>query len=95
MPLVLWLFSEAKYAYSKDVPIIPIKVNADFEPCGWLGALVGTSMYYVVGSEESLQKNFPNLLRAIKKIKRKTIVASPVTQPPVKPGKEFKLLSTK
>ena len=84
-----FLFTEAKYAYNKDVPIIPVKVSADFEPRGWLGALVGTSLYYVVDSEETLQKNFPNLLRAIKKIKCKAVAAPPVTQPPIKPGKDM------
>ncbi|XP_072021475.1 uncharacterized protein [Amphiura filiformis] len=55
---------EAEYAYNRNVPIIPLKVD-HFKPDDWLGAFCGTKMYYHVGTDEMLNKNWSGLLRDI------------------------------
>ncbi|XP_072021479.1 uncharacterized protein [Amphiura filiformis] len=55
---------EAEYAYKRNVPIIPLKID-DFTPDGWLGAICGSNMYYHVGTDEMLNTSWSGLLRDI------------------------------
>ena len=57
--------TEAEYAFLKNKTIIPLKVDDDFEPSGWLGPLIGARLYYRMDTEALLLKNFPDLRRAI------------------------------
>jgi len=38
--------AEAEYAFNLRKPIIPILVEQNYRPDGWLGALLGTKLYY-------------------------------------------------
>ena len=60
-----YIYTEAEYAFQKNKTIIPLKVEADFEPSGWLGPLIGTRLYYRMDTDSLLLKNFPDLRRAI------------------------------
>jgi hypothetical protein len=39
---------EAQYAFQKKKPIIPLKLTQGYEADGWLGLLLGTSMWYAL-----------------------------------------------
>ena len=60
-----YIYTEAEYAFQKNKTIIPLKVDDDFEPSGWLGPLIGTRLYYRMDTDELLRRNFPDLLRAM------------------------------
>eukprot|EP00026_Physarum_polycephalum_P003814 Phypoly_transcript_03830.p1 GENE.Phypoly_transcript_03830~~Phypoly_transcript_03830.p1 ORF type:complete len:610 (+),score=59.25 Phypoly_transcript_03830:475-2304(+) len=38
--------TEAEYAYTMRKPIIPLKMEKDYSADGWLGALLGSKLYY-------------------------------------------------
>jgi len=38
--------AEAEYAFNLRKPIIPVLVEPNYRPDGWLGAILGTKMYY-------------------------------------------------
>ncbi|XP_077984364.1 uncharacterized protein LOC144438999 [Glandiceps talaboti] len=57
--------SEAEYTYKLQKPYIPIRVEPNYSPDGWLGILVGTRLYFDFSSDELLEKNFDNLVREL------------------------------
>ena len=42
---------EAQYALQKKKPLVPLKLVQDYEADGWLGLLLGTSMWYAMYGE--------------------------------------------
>ncbi|XP_070553248.1 uncharacterized protein [Ptychodera flava] len=57
--------SEAEYTYKLQKSYIPIRVERNYSPDGWLGILVGTKLYFDFASDELLGRNFQNLVREI------------------------------
>ena len=45
--------------------IIPLLLEADYEPDGWLGLVQGMDLYYAFSSDEELDKNMPKLLKLL------------------------------
>ena len=48
------VFAEAEYTYSQRKDIIPLLLQQGYIPDGWLGALVGTRIYFDLTEEETL-----------------------------------------
>ena len=57
--------SEAKYAFKCKKPIIPIKVEEDYEADGWLGILTATKKYIRAYDDDVLDKDMLQLLREL------------------------------
>ncbi|XP_072027470.1 uncharacterized protein [Amphiura filiformis] len=70
--------TEAEYAYTKNVPIIPLKIDDDFKPSSWLGPVIGASLYYRVDNDKMLNDSWPGILRAIQRFCKKTVVEETV-----------------
>ena len=47
--------------------MIPLKYEK-YTPTGWLGILVNAHLYYDVQTDESLMKNLPEIIKAIKAV---------------------------
>ena len=45
--------------------MIPLLLEADYKPDGWLGLVLGMELYYAFYSEEELDKNMPKLLKLL------------------------------
>ena len=58
-------FTEAQYASHRNVPIIPLKYEEDFNASDWLGLLISSTLYYDVHSDESLMRNLPDIKKAL------------------------------
>jgi hypothetical protein len=61
---------EAQYALQKKKPFIPLKLTRGYEADGWLGLLLGTSMYYAfygdtLASESAFETLMESLCREI------------------------------
>ena len=60
--------TEAEYAYSLRKPIVPVKVQKDWHPTGWLGALLGTKLYFELCELDlSNPKNLEPLLQEMQR----------------------------
>ncbi|XP_072020914.1 uncharacterized protein [Amphiura filiformis] len=57
--------SEASYATKKKKPVIPLLLEKDYEPDGWLGILLGTKLYYRFCTEEDMVSNMVGLIKEI------------------------------
>jgi len=59
--------TEAEYAFTLKKPIIPLKMEKDYVPDGWLGALLGSKLYHEFSSLEApaFASPFPVLVKAI------------------------------
>ena len=64
--LSLSVIKEAEYAYKLDKKVIPILVEDGYNPDGWLGILQGTKLYYKCCTDAQIQKQMPEIVRAIK-----------------------------
>ena len=56
---------EATYAYKLERKIIPLQLEADYQPDGWLGLVQGMDLYYAFYSDKELDKNMPKLLELL------------------------------
>ncbi|XP_064620815.1 uncharacterized protein LOC135483734 [Lineus longissimus] len=57
--------SEAEYAYRMNKEIIPIMVQANYRPDGWLGLLIGTKLYYDFSGKHPFDKKLAELIRVL------------------------------
>ena len=63
--MFLSLHTEASYAYKLQKKVIPLLMEAEYKPDGWLGILQGMDLYYSFYSDDHLDTNMPKLLEAI------------------------------
>jgi len=57
---------EAEYAVRLQKPIIPLIMQSDYMPLGWLGIIIGSKIYYkFCGDQLSFDQKFPSLLKEI------------------------------
>ena len=63
---LLFGFSESEYAYKLAKPIVPLLMERDYKPDGWLGALLGMQLYADLSSEDALETKMNDVLRMIK-----------------------------
>ena len=57
--------SEASYAYKKRRPIVPLMMEEGYDPDGWLGALVGLKLYFVMYSKHQVEQQLANLMQEL------------------------------
>ncbi|XP_072019573.1 uncharacterized protein [Amphiura filiformis] len=57
--------SEAKYASKKKKDVIPLLLENDYDPDGWLGFMLGTKLYYKFCSDDEMTRNMEGLLREL------------------------------
>ena len=57
--------AEATYAYKKKKHVIPLLIESEYKPEGWLDILIGTKLYYKVFSVAELKKNISAITKAI------------------------------
>ncbi|XP_072019557.1 uncharacterized protein [Amphiura filiformis] len=55
--------SEAKYASKKNKHIVPLLLEADYDPDGWLGILLGTKLFYKFCSDDEMTKKHGRTLQ--------------------------------
>ena len=59
---------EAVYANTKNKQIIPLRLEADYEPDGWLGALCLTRLYYDFSDPEKFDDGWSKLHAQLKEL---------------------------
>ncbi|KAK3610000.1 hypothetical protein CHS0354_032345 [Potamilus streckersoni] len=60
--------AEAEYAFYKQKEIIPLKMQAGYNPDGWLGILLGPKLYYEFSETFNFEDKVKDLLNAIDKL---------------------------
>ncbi|XP_072050787.1 uncharacterized protein [Amphiura filiformis] len=63
--------TEAEYAYKLQKKVIPLLVQEDYKPDGWLGILQGMKLYYKFFSDDLTQTEMPLLLTALEELAQK------------------------
>ena len=46
--IIHYFYTEANYAYKLKRPIIPLLMEENYDPDGWLGIILGTKLYYLL-----------------------------------------------
>ncbi|KAK6182097.1 hypothetical protein SNE40_009859 [Patella caerulea] len=60
--------AEAEYAFKKKRRIIPILMETDYEPDGWLGIIQGSKLWYDFSDDQLMNSNMSRFLKAVKKV---------------------------
>lgn len=58
---------EGEYAYQKRKEIVPLMMEENYAADGWLGALLGTKLWYDCTSDELMHRNIESAIAAIRK----------------------------
>ena len=74
------LCSEAEYAYRMCKHVIPVSVDEDHEPDGWIGALCRNSMYYNLSDPDKFDDEMEKLLGRLQKLCHKAGRHCEITQ---------------
>ncbi|XP_022095328.1 uncharacterized protein LOC110981764 [Acanthaster planci] len=53
--------TEAEYTYKLQKPIIPLRLQEDYDPDGWLGIMIGAKLYVDMSRANSLGEDFTKL----------------------------------
>ncbi len=57
---------EAEYAVRLQKPIVPLIIQPDYMPLGWLGIIIGGKIYYnFSGAKQSFDQTFLNMSKEI------------------------------
>lgn len=59
---------EGEYAFRRRKVIIPLMMQPQYDADGWLGAIVGTKIYYKVTSPDEIGNAVKGVLKELKKI---------------------------
>ena len=59
------IITEMTYAYKLVKKIIPLRLEPDYTPDGWLGFIQGMDLYYACYSDEKLDEYMPALFKVI------------------------------
>jgi len=57
--------TEAEYAFQQKKRIIPLLMEPDYRPSGWLGALLGTKLYFNVSSAREIPTRMQGVIKEI------------------------------
>ena len=63
-------FSEATYAFQLGKPIIPVKVEEDYDADGWIGILLAGRKYTKAYTNDMLKANMPELFKELEAIEK-------------------------
>lgn len=55
--------TEAEYAFQQRKRIVPIIMEAGYKPSGWLGALMGTRLYFDMSDVNRVPSKAPSLVK--------------------------------
>jgi len=55
------LYSEAEYAFTKHKPTVAVRLEADYEPDGWLGPLCLINLFYDFSDPQNLDEEWRKL----------------------------------
>ena len=58
--------SEAEYVYRLRKDFVPLRLQQDYLPDGWLGIMIGTRLYFDVHSEEIIDLQIPRLVKELR-----------------------------
>jgi len=56
---------EGEYSYTLKKPIIPLMMEDNYKPTGWLGALLGSKLWFKFANETDLQTNLDQLIHEV------------------------------
>ncbi|GAX76300.1 hypothetical protein CEUSTIGMA_g3745.t1 [Chlamydomonas eustigma] len=57
--------TEAEYAFQQRKKIIPVVMESGFKPTGWLGALMGTRLYFDMSDARRIPAKMPHLMKEL------------------------------
>ncbi|KAK3782837.1 hypothetical protein RRG08_002468 [Elysia crispata] len=57
--------AEAEYTFQQRKPIIPLIMQNEYQPDGWLGLILGSKLYYDFSGKHSFESRMEGLLKAI------------------------------
>lgn len=57
--------TEAEYAFQQRKKIIPVLMERDYKPSGWLGALMGTRLYFSMSDARQIPSKMPALIKEL------------------------------
>ncbi len=63
-------FSEANYAFKLGKPIIPVKVEEDYDGDGWLEILLAMRKYTMAYTDGMLKTNMRELIKELEAVKK-------------------------
>ena len=55
--------TEAEYAFQQRKRIVPIIMEVGYKPSGWLGALMGTRLYFDMSDVNRVPSKVPSLIK--------------------------------
>ena len=61
----MFFFVEAEYVYRLHKDFVPLRLQQDYVPDGWLGIMVGTRLYFDVYSEDIIDRQIPGLVKEL------------------------------
>jgi len=62
---IVLCFTEGEYAFKQRKSIVPLRLEVKYLPDGWLGALVGNSLFFDFSTQEKVDSNFNNFVREL------------------------------
>ncbi|PNH02769.1 hypothetical protein TSOC_011218, partial [Tetrabaena socialis] len=57
--------TEAEYAFQQRKKIVPVLMEADYKPTGWLGALMGTRLYFNMADPRQISGKMGSLMKEL------------------------------
>ncbi|GLI60450.1 hypothetical protein VaNZ11_002607 [Volvox africanus] len=57
--------TEAEYAFQQRKKIVPVLMEADYKPTGWLGALMGTRLYFNMSDVRQIPSKMGSLIKEL------------------------------
>ncbi|EDQ91701.1 uncharacterized protein MONBRDRAFT_35826 [Monosiga brevicollis MX1] len=57
-----------RYAFNLRKPVVPLKTVSDYRPDGWLGAIVGSKLYFEVHEDADKEASVDSLVKEIKRL---------------------------
>lgn len=60
--------TEAEYAFRLQKPVIPVRTESEFQASGWLGAFIGTKLYFDCTNVGEVPAVIPKILKDMNEI---------------------------
>eukprot|EP00058_Branchiostoma_floridae_P006696 XP_002592184.1 hypothetical protein BRAFLDRAFT_88079 [Branchiostoma floridae] len=57
--------TEAEYTHKLRKDIVPLRLQPQYDPDGWLGALVGTKLYFDLSTEDRMNENMDGFIKGL------------------------------